>query len=205
MLCGQGYDGAASMSGHLNGVQVIILETVPRALYVHCSAHSLNLALLHSCKLPSIRNCLGTMSSVFDCDLSQACDYVDDIINILSEKRRNSETEFKKIFEQSCFLLHDVNVEMTLPRIVGRQSQRSNAPSVTPEEHYRRNVYLPLLADLENQLKERFQNHKKVVVGLHMLLPKFSASASLSGIHDAVEFYLGDIASAHTLAAELAL
>lgn len=205
MLCGQGYDGAASMSGHLNGVQAIIRETVPRALYVHCSAHSLNLALLHSCKLPSIRNCLGTVSSIctyvraspqrtnqlqdevlhetqenksvlsfcqtrwveshdalqrflelytpiirfledleegthsdasskasqllsaitkpefvvslqvasqlfsftlplckflqkIDCDLSQACDYVDDIINILSEKRRNSETEFKKIF-----------------------------------------------------------------------------------------------------------
>lgn len=58
---------------------------------------------------------------------------------------------------------------------------------------------------MENQLKERFENHKKVVVGLHMLLPKFCASASLSGIHDAVEFYLGDIASAHTLAAELAL
>ncbi|CAN7982126.1 unnamed protein product, partial [Ixodes pacificus] len=94
---------------------------------------------------------------------------------------------------------------MTLLRIVGRQCQRSNAPSVTPEEHYRRNMYLPLLADLENQLKERFENHKKVVVGLHMLLPKFCTSASLSGIHDAVEFYLGDIASAYTLTVELAL
>lgn len=38
-----------------------------------------------------------------------------------------------------------------------------------------------------------------------MLLPKFCASVSLSGIHDAVKFYLGDIVSAHTLAAKLAL
>ncbi|KAH8019874.1 hypothetical protein HPB51_022975 [Rhipicephalus microplus] len=63
LLCGQRYDGAASMSGHLNGVQAFIRQTAPETLYVHCSAHSLNLALLHACKLPSIRNCLGTVSS----------------------------------------------------------------------------------------------------------------------------------------------
>ncbi|KAH9376279.1 hypothetical protein HPB48_015020 [Haemaphysalis longicornis] len=52
------------MSGHLNGVQAFIRQTVPQALYEHCSVHSFNLALLHSCKLPSIRNCLGTVSAV---------------------------------------------------------------------------------------------------------------------------------------------
>jgi hypothetical protein len=41
LLCGQGYDGAAAMSGHLNGVQAKIREHYPKALYVHCSAHSL--------------------------------------------------------------------------------------------------------------------------------------------------------------------
>ncbi|GBN52750.1 hypothetical protein AVEN_212092-1 [Araneus ventricosus] len=43
-LCGQGYDGASSMSGCFNGVQAVIKETNPAALYVHCSSHSLNLA-----------------------------------------------------------------------------------------------------------------------------------------------------------------
>lgn len=51
LLCGQGYDGAAAMSGHLNGVQAKIREEYPRALYVHCSPHSLNLALSHTCKI----------------------------------------------------------------------------------------------------------------------------------------------------------
>ncbi|KAH8025227.1 hypothetical protein HPB51_005423 [Rhipicephalus microplus] len=31
LLCGQGYDGAASMSGHLNGVQAFIRRTAPKA------------------------------------------------------------------------------------------------------------------------------------------------------------------------------
>jgi len=42
---GQGYDGAAAMSGRLNGVQVHIREVIPTALYVHCAAHSLNLEM----------------------------------------------------------------------------------------------------------------------------------------------------------------
>ncbi|KAH7973253.1 hypothetical protein HPB52_023318 [Rhipicephalus sanguineus] len=52
---------------------------------------------------------------------------------------------------------------MALPRITGRQMQRSNVPSATPEEYYRRNVYLPLLADFENQLRDRFDAHKKAL------------------------------------------
>ncbi|XP_022175945.1 52 kDa repressor of the inhibitor of the protein kinase-like [Myzus persicae] len=63
-MVGQGYDGAAAMSGHLNGVQSIVRRTFPRALYVHCSAHSLNLAISDACKISAIRNCVGSVSSV---------------------------------------------------------------------------------------------------------------------------------------------
>ncbi|KAG0425586.1 hypothetical protein HPB47_027258 [Ixodes persulcatus] len=94
---------------------------------------------------------------------------------------------------------------MALPRITARQMQRSNAPSATAEEHYRRNVYLPLLAYFENQLRERFDAHGKVVAGLNMLLPRYCASASLSAIDDAVKFYLGEIPLADIINAELTL
>jgi hypothetical protein len=62
-LYGQGYDGAAAMSGEFRGVQAVIREEYPKALYVHCSAHTLNLALCHSCSVQSVRNCIGTVSS----------------------------------------------------------------------------------------------------------------------------------------------
>ena len=62
---GQGYDGAAAMSGRLNGAQVHIREVIPTALYVHYAAHSLNLAVSNSCSLSSIRNCMGTIASVY--------------------------------------------------------------------------------------------------------------------------------------------
>ncbi|XP_077119085.1 zinc finger MYM-type protein 1-like [Ranitomeya variabilis] len=42
---GQGYDGAATMSGIYSGVQARILEKEHNAMYVHCAAHNLNLVL----------------------------------------------------------------------------------------------------------------------------------------------------------------
>ncbi|XP_032414769.1 zinc finger MYM-type protein 1-like isoform X2 [Xiphophorus hellerii] len=47
---GQGYDGAANMRGHYKGLQARILRHNPKALYVHCQAHCLNLVLVESAK-----------------------------------------------------------------------------------------------------------------------------------------------------------
>lgn len=44
-LRGQCYDGAANMSGRHNGLQARILKIEPRALFVHCNAHNLNLVV----------------------------------------------------------------------------------------------------------------------------------------------------------------
>ncbi len=46
----QGYNGASVMSGHCSGVQTRIQRAVPQAVYVHCNAHCLNLALVDSVK-----------------------------------------------------------------------------------------------------------------------------------------------------------
>ncbi|XP_008188935.1 zinc finger MYM-type protein 1-like, partial [Acyrthosiphon pisum] len=41
-LVGQGYDGAAAMSGEFQGCAAKVMEKYPQALYVHCASHSLN-------------------------------------------------------------------------------------------------------------------------------------------------------------------
>lgn len=65
-LIGQGYDGASAMSGLYNGVQKHIRDKIPHALYVHCAAHSLNLAIGKSCTIPVIRNCIGSVSTIIN-------------------------------------------------------------------------------------------------------------------------------------------
>ncbi|KAJ8882800.1 hypothetical protein PR048_014614, partial [Dryococelus australis] len=61
MMRGQGYDGAACMGRVIRGTRSYIQSQVPEAIYVHCAAHSLNLAISETCTHQSIRNCLGTV------------------------------------------------------------------------------------------------------------------------------------------------
>lgn len=49
-LVAQCYDGASVMSGHLNGLQKIVKDKAPQAVFVHCLAHRLNLVLQQSCE-----------------------------------------------------------------------------------------------------------------------------------------------------------
>ena len=63
-VVGQCYDGAANMSGIHKGVASRVQEIVPRALYVHCHAHRLNLALQDTLESNVIlRNALGLIQS----------------------------------------------------------------------------------------------------------------------------------------------
>ena len=45
---GQCYDGA-SMSGAVSGCKTIVQREAPQALYFHCAAHRLNLAVVSAC------------------------------------------------------------------------------------------------------------------------------------------------------------
>jgi hypothetical protein len=65
-LFGQGYDGAAAMSRKFNATQKHINDKYPMALYIHCRAYSLNLAISFSCNVTDIRNCMGTMQSIYN-------------------------------------------------------------------------------------------------------------------------------------------
>jgi hypothetical protein len=64
MCRGQGYDGAAAMSGRMNGCQAVILEAQPLASFVHCASHRLNLAISDTCNVTEFKVAFGTLSSV---------------------------------------------------------------------------------------------------------------------------------------------
>lgn len=65
-LVGQAYDGASNMSGRYNGVAALVRAKFSKAIYIHCYAHRLNLALQAACSaITEIRNALGTINSVY--------------------------------------------------------------------------------------------------------------------------------------------
>ena len=62
---GQGYDGAASVSGHINGLLADILRINEKAVYTHCYSHRLNLAVAASCSIQYVRNILDQIKELF--------------------------------------------------------------------------------------------------------------------------------------------
>ena len=47
---GQGYAGAAAVSGSKNGMAAHIIKENPKAIYTHCFSHRLDLSICESCK-----------------------------------------------------------------------------------------------------------------------------------------------------------
>jgi len=50
------FDGAATMSGHISGVQKRISDVQPKSIFIHCSNHSLDLALSDTIKTVDFAN-----------------------------------------------------------------------------------------------------------------------------------------------------
>lgn len=63
-LRGQCYDGASNMSGARSGCKSIVMREAPKAMYVHCAAHRLNLAVVSGCKLQAFKSTEGTIGEI---------------------------------------------------------------------------------------------------------------------------------------------
>ena len=54
------------MAGNLSGVKARIQAEFPKAVYVHCVSHKLNLVIVEACKIPAVRNAMGVITKVAD-------------------------------------------------------------------------------------------------------------------------------------------
>ena len=65
LLRGQAYDGAGVMAGRSKGVATRINDKFPKALYIQCAAHRLNLCVVKCCSIcGEVNNMMGTAHSV---------------------------------------------------------------------------------------------------------------------------------------------
>lgn len=62
---GQCYDGASAMKGKRNGLKTLVLEEYSAAVYIHCYAHSLQLAVQDCTKNnPVVKDALELCSEI---------------------------------------------------------------------------------------------------------------------------------------------
>jgi len=318
-LRGQGYDGAAAMSGRISGVQTHIRQTHPLAVYVHCSSHSLNLAISDACTVPAIRNCFGTIGAVYsflntpkrnhvlkacvehiipssarsrltamcptrwverhdsvhifkellhpvnDCletiaqwpdrdssagasrllcsirqpefilalhvaarifaltlplcrelqresiDLAVALHMAAEVRTIVQGIRDNVDDEFHQMYTTASDLCAVIGVDIVMPRITNRQTNRCNIAADNAEDYFRAAVCVPFVDNFLTQLHERFLAHNQLLRNFMCLLPTTPSSLHCSNsdrrdILQLADMYNEDInCTADTAAAELQL
>ena len=64
-LRGQAYDGAGNMDGSVRGTAALICAHHPLAMYLHCSSHCLNLAVVKSLEVANVRNMIAVVGRVY--------------------------------------------------------------------------------------------------------------------------------------------
>ena len=64
-LRGQAYDAAGNMAGSVRGTVALITTEYSLAIYIHCASHCLNLAVVKSLQITSVRNMMGVMKKVY--------------------------------------------------------------------------------------------------------------------------------------------
>lgn len=104
---GQGYDGAAAMRGQFNGVQSIIRQQCPKAIYTHCVAHCLNLCISDASTVPEIRNAFNTISEI--CNFFHRSAQRTDLLKskILFHQPNARSTKLKTLCETRWVLRHE--------------------------------------------------------------------------------------------------
>ena len=96
-------------------------------------------------------------------DIADAYKLVDSSVENIKSIREKIDEIFSSWYNSEIIPLADniIGVSECVPRKTSLQRNRSNVPSNTPMEHYKRAMAIPLLDSLLGQMKERFSDMLK--------------------------------------------
>lgn len=295
MKCvGQGYDGCSTMSGAKAGVQKILQEIYPKALFFHCASHKINLVVNDSSGVPEIRNTISTVKEIINffresvlrrkyapnipafcetrwsqkyksisifksnfemivagldtlakegntetrakafqlhcaatkslfiicvfiiakysaliepvvnalqsksLDLFSCSKHINRILSVLNEHRTNIDICIQGLLDDAEKFAEHIGVELHIPRVISRQTHRSNPPSSDFSDHWKKSLLIPYLDSLIVNLKERFPEQNLPAFSLLSLHPsnmlKMTNDELKTNISNSAEFYeLGNL------------
>lgn len=124
-------------------------------------------------------------------DLKKATGLIQDTLTVLEKKRSDADFVFQQLFSETENLATQLDVELKVPRVVSCQKHRDNhQQNQTPEEYFRRGIYVPLLDNVVTDLKERLSPDVMKLFGLRVFLPRTSYTAEdIEEVHLVAEMY----------------
>ncbi len=100
---------------------------------------------------------------------------------------------FSSWYEEVLTLANKVGVAELVPRKTSLQRNRSNTPSESPSQHYKREIAIPLIDSLLSQMKERFSDghgHSKRLLFLILSIITLSDNLNIESIKEAKQSLL---------------
>jgi hypothetical protein len=89
-------------------------------------------------------------------DVCRCLKHVQIVKHSLEECRRNMDNFHRQCFNKARDLCEDLDIAIKKPRICSRETKRTNVPSESTEEYYRRAITAPLLDHLVSEMNGRF-------------------------------------------------
>ncbi|XP_045638281.1 zinc finger MYM-type protein 1 isoform X4 [Ursus americanus] len=130
-ICGQSYDSTTNLRGKFNKIAAEFKKEEPRALYIHCYAHFLDLAVIRFCKeVKELRSALNTLDSLFS-TIHMSREMSANFQNICKLSQNKT---CKKHISPSCWTVHNhilLSVIEGLPEIIETLEIVSNHSSNT--------------------------------------------------------------------------
>ena len=135
-------------------------------------------------------------------DILAAYEHISDIMLELELLKTNCEEEFHSWFDEIKTFADDLSIPVCTPRIAVRQVHRANVPADSPEVYYRRNIMMPFLDHITNEMQARFGPIHQTKVKVLGLVPTIAPTYSLASIKDVSELYKADLPSPQLLSTE---
>ncbi|RMX54523.1 hypothetical protein pdam_00004575 [Pocillopora damicornis] len=93
----------------------------------------------------------------------------------------------------------ELGTEPSAPRTASRQQRRANASHDRSEEHYHRNLFIPFLDHITQEMSSRFGSTQKTAVQLLGLVQSSIVAGTNVDIAEVPEVYMSDLPSPQTL------
>lgn len=130
-------------------------------------------------------------------DIISAVDMIEELKMEFRAVRGSIEQYFNGVFQHAVRLGESVGTEPSMPRIVKRQIHRSNTEATSPEQYYLRNMAIPFVDHLCNELESQFSMLNKTASKLLYLVPSVmkDKNPKFEDVEEAFDFYRGDLPS----------
>lgn len=123
-------------------------------------------------------------------NLKLAVQLANDTKKELQELWTHVDDVFKEIFEEVKVLAEKFDIEIKIPRLTKKQTDRCNIPLNTPQQYYWASILIPYLDKFITELNERFNVHRSILSGFNSL---FRENGSIENIIILSNKYIEDL------------